>query len=368
MPAASADIVVAGAGIVGLAIARALALAGREVVIVEREGRFGSATSSRNSEVIHAGIHYPTGSLKAKLCVEGRRKLYHYCATRRIEHRGCGKLIVARGKDQVPALAALAQQAAENGVEDLQLVSGACVRAIEPELRSHAGLYSPSTGIIDSHGLMLSLLGEAEAHGAVIAYNTEVTRAVPAGAGIDVFVNGEARPSLSANLLINSAGLAAPDLARRVEGLPASCVPQSWLARGVYFSLSGRAPFRRLVYPLPEPGGLGIHLTLDLAGQARFGPDVEWIGEIDYRVDAGRAAAFAEAIRLYWPGLDPSRLVPAYAGIRPKLSGPGMKAADFRIDGPNALGGLPLVNLFGIESPGLTSCLAIADLVAGLLH
>jgi L-2-hydroxyglutarate oxidase LhgO len=351
-----------------LAIARALALQGREVVIIEREDRFGSVTSSRNSEVIHAGIYYPAGSLKAKLCVEGRRQLYHYCATRRIEHRRCGKLIVAPTRDQLPGLVALARQAAENGVEDLQMFSGACIRTIEPELKSHAGLYSPSTGIIDSHGLMLSLLGEAEANGAVIAYNTEITRAVLTGSGVDIFTGDDPLPSLSAKLLINSAGLTAPDLARRIEGLPASAVPRSWLARGVYFSLSGRSPFRRLVYPLPEPGGLGTHLTLDLAGQARFGPDVEWVEAIDYRVDPGRAAAFAEAIRHYWPGLDPSRLVPAYAGIRPKLSGPGMAAADFRIDGPKDLGGLPLVNLFGIESPGLTSCLAIADLVTAKLH
>lgn len=363
-----ADIVVAGAGVIGLAIARALAMTGRDVVIVEREARFGSVTSSRNSEVIHAGLYYPTGSLKATLCVEGRDKLYRYCATRRVEHRNCGKLIVAPTPEQLPGLVALARQAAENGVGDLQMLSGACLRHLEPELKGHAGLYSPSTGIIDSHGLMLSLLGEAEAHGAVIAYNTQISRAIPTDRGIDIFTGGEAVPSLSANILINAAGLTAPDLARRIEGLPAGAVPQSWLARGVYFSLSGRSPFRRLVYPLPEPGGLGTHLTLDLAGQARFGPDVEWVESIDYHVDPARAGAFADAIRGYWPGLDPARLVPAYAGIRPKLSGPGMPAADFRIDGPEELGGLPLVNLFGIESPGLTACLAIADLVTGKLH
>ncbi len=360
------DIVVAGAGVVGLAIARALAAAGREVVILEKADSFGTGTSSRNSEVIHAGLYYPTGSLKARLCVEGRDKLYRYCASRGIAHRRCGKLIVAVDNSQLPALDALARQAAANGVGDVERLSGACVRHIEPELKAAAGLYSPSTGIVDGHGLMLSLLGEAEAQGAVIAYNTEITAARLTGAGVEIFVNGQQRPALSANLLINSAGLDAPALARRIEGFPAHRVPQSWLARGCYFSLSGRTPFCHLVYPLPEPGGLGIHLTLDLAGQARFGPDVEWTDAIDYRVDPARMEAFAASIRRYWPSLDPSRLTPAYSGIRPKLSGPGEPAADFRIDGPDDHEGLPVVHLYGIESPGLTSCLAIADHVVTL--
>jgi len=362
------DIVVAGAGVVGLAIARALAMAGREVVILEREDRFGSVTSSRNSEVIHAGIYYPAGSLKARLCVEGRRLLYHYCATRRVEHRSCGKIIIAHHADQIPDLEALAAKGRENGVDDLELLSGACVRTIEPELKASAGLYSPSTGIIDSHGLMLSLLGEAQDRGAVIAYRTEITAAIPTGAGIQIAVNGEEQPSLHANLLINAAGLTAPDLARRIEGLPADAIPPSWLARGCYFTVSGRVPFHRLIYPLPEPGGLGIHLTLDLAGQARFGPDVEWIDRVDYAVDPGRAAAFADSIRRYWPDLDGARLSPAYSGIRPKLSGPGMPAADFHITGPEANGNLPVINLFGIESPGLTASLAIAEHVETLAH
>ena len=361
-----ADIVIAGAGVIGLAIARALAMRGREVVILEREERFGSITSSRNSEVIHAGLYYPTGSLKARLCVEGRKLLYRYCAVRRIGHRPCGKLIVAANAAQTPELEALLDKARANGVEDLELLSGAGIRAIEPELKASAGLCSPSTGIIDSHGYMLSLLAEAEEHGAVIAYRTEITSATPTGNGIAIAVNGEERPALTANLLINAAGLAAPDLAQRIEGLPAAAIPPHWLARGCYFTVSGRVPFRRLVYPLPEPGGLGIHLTLDLAGQARFGPDVEWIDSLDYRVDPGRAGAFAVAIRRYWPDLDPARLSPSYAGIRPKLSGPGMPAADFRIAGRDDNANLPVINLFGIESPGLTASLAIADRVAAL--
>lgn len=362
-----ADIVIAGAGVAGLAVARALALAGREVVILEKAESFGTGTSSRNSEVIHAGLYYPTGSLKARLCVEGRNKLYHYLTSRRIEHRKCGKLIVAPCQKQIEGLEDIARQAAENGVEDIEHLSGACVRHLEPELKAAAGLYSPSTGIVDSHGLMLSLLGEAEEHGAVIAYNTEITAARFTGDSVEISVNGDERPALTANLLINSAGLHAPALARRIEGFPAEKIPQSWLARGCYFSLSGKTPFRRLIYPLPEPGGLGVHLTLDLAGQARFGPDVEWIDDIDYAVDPGRAKAFAGSIQRYWPGLDPTRLNPSYSGIRPKLSGPGMPAADFRIDGPADHDGLPVIHLYGIESPGLTSCLAIADHVATLL-
>jgi len=361
------DIVVAGAGVVGLAVARALTAAGREVVILEKADSFGTEISSRNSEVIHAGLYYPTGSLKARLCVEGRDKLYRYCASRGVAHRRCGKLIVAVERDQLPALDALARLAAENGVGDIERLSDACVRHLEPELKAAGGLYSPSTGIVDSHGLMLSLLGEAEAGGAVIAYNTEITRARLTGRGVEISINGEDRPVLDAKLLINAAGLHAPALARSIEGFPAERVPQSWLARGCYFSMTGRTPFRRLIYPLPEPGGLGVHLTLDLAGQARFGPDVEWIDAIDYAVDPGRAEAFAASIRRYWPGLDPSRLSPAYAGIRPKLSGPGMTAADFRIDGPADHGDLPVVHLYGIESPGLTSSLAIADHVVRLL-
>ncbi len=362
------DIVVAGAGVVGLAIARALAAVGREVVILEKAEAFGTETSSRNSEVIHAGLYYPTGSLKARLCVEGRDKLYRYCASRGIAHRKCGKLIVAVERAQLPALVALARQAAENGVGDLDQLSGACVRHLEPELKAAGGLYSPSTGIIDSHGLMVSLLGEAEAHGAVIAYNSEITAARLTGKGVEISIEGEDQPALTANLLINAAGLHAAALARRIEGFPAERVPRSWLARGCYFSMTGRTPFRRLIYPLPEPGGLGIHLTLDLAGQARFGPDVEWVDAIDYRVDPGRAEAFAASIRRYWPGLDPERLAPSYAGIRPKMSGPGMPAADFRIDGPADHQGLPVVHLYGIESPGLTASLAIADHVVTLLQ
>jgi len=362
------EIVVAGAGVIGLAIARALAMAGREVVILEREERFGSITSSRNSEVIHAGIYYPKDSLKARLCVEGRQMLYRYCVLRGVDHRACTKMIFAATAGQIPELEALAARGEENGVDDLRLMSGASVREMEPELQAAAGLYSPSTGIVDSHGLMLSLLGEAEDHGAVIAYRTEITSIVAHLGGVEIAVNGEAEPSLSADLLINAAGLDAPALARRIGGLPSGAVPRSWLARGCYFTVSGKVPFRRLIYPLPEPGGLGIHLTLDLAGQARFGPDVEWIDEVDYRVDPARAVSFAAAIRRYWPDLDPNRLNPAYSGIRPKLSGPGMPAADFRITGPAENANLPVINLFGIESPGLTASLAIAAHVKSLIN
>jgi L-2-hydroxyglutarate oxidase LhgO len=352
------EIAVIGAGVVGLAIARALALAGREVVILEQETRFGSHTSSRNSEVIHAGLYYPTGSLKARFCVEGGRRLYEYCRSHQIEHRRCGKLVVGRGAAQASAIEAIAAQAAANGADAVRLVDGAELRALEPELRAEIGLVSPATGIVDSHGLMLSLLGEATAQGAVIAYDSRVRQIALEPDRAELGLDGA---TLSARLVVNAAGLTAPDLARTMRGFPQDCVPRAWLARGSYFTLAGKAPFRHLVYPAPQEGGLGIHLTLDLAGQARFGPDVEWIDCIDYRIDESRAAAFYDAIRAYWPALKAGSLTPSFAGIRPKLSGPGMKAADFRIDGEEAHGCKPVINLFGIESPGLTSSLAIAD-------
>jgi L-2-hydroxyglutarate oxidase LhgO len=366
------DAVVIGAGVVGLAVARTLARAGHEVLLLEAATTFGSATSSRNSEVIHAGLHYPPGSLKARLCVRGRDLLYAYCAERGIAFRRCGKLLVATDAAQEPALAALQTRAEACGVFDLQTLSAAQARSLEPELRCSAGLLSPSTGLIDSHGLMLSLLGEAEDHGAVLVLRSPLlgARAVPGG--FELQVGGAAPMALRTRLLVNSAGLHAQTLARRIEELDGRHIPPLHWARGHYFSLAGRAPFSRLVYPLPEPGGLGIHVTLDLAGQMRFGPDVEWIepvplGHEDYRIDPARAAAFETAIRRYWPGLPAGALRPAYAGIRPKCSGPGEPAADFVISGPAAHGLPGLVNLYGIESPGLTAALAIAEVVAELV-
>jgi len=360
------DTIVVGAGVVGLAIARALARNGREVLILEGERQFGSWTSARNSEVIHAGIHYPAGSLKARLCVEGRHQLYGFCRDFSVPHRQCGKLIVASNTDQVPELERIAAAAAANGVHDLQFLSGREAAALEPHAPCAAALLSPSTGIVDSHAFMLALLGDAEALGARLVCNTRVERLVRAGDHWQVWFAGGEAP-VCARTVINSAGLAAQALAAATEGLDPCHVPRLFLARGVYFTYAGKAPFERLIYPVPEPGGLGTHLTLDLAGQARFGPDVEWIDRVDYTVDPGRRAGFEAAVRKIWPSVDVSRLSPGYAGIRPKVSGPGEPAADFIISGPRDHGLPGLVNLFGIESPGLTASLAIADLVAGMV-
>jgi len=360
------ECVVVGAGVIGLAAGRALALGGREVMILEGERHFGSWTSARNSEVIHAGLYYPEGSLKAELCVEGRDRLYAYCEARGVPHRRCGKLIVAGDEGQRGELEAIAKAARANGVADLAPLSGSEARALEPEVACVAGLLSPSTGIIDSHAYMLCLLGEAEAHGAQLVCDTAVERLERSGDGWRLWYSGADEP-LWAQWVINSAGLAAQALAQATEGLAAEHVPPLSLAKGVYFTYSGRAPFQRLVYPTPEPGGLGAHLTLDMAGQARFGPDVEWVDQIDYAVDPARKARFVQSIRRFWPGLDPERLAPGYAGVRPKLSGPGEPAADFVISGPEDHGLFGLVNLFGIESPGLTSSLAIAERVARLV-
>lgn len=365
------DAVVVGAGVVGLAVARRLAQQGRETLLLERETAIGTATSARNSEVIHAGLYYPTGSLKARLCVAGKGLLYAYCAERGIAHRRCGKLIVATEAEQAPALEALQGQAQANGVADLQCLSAAEAHALEPALRCEAALLSPSTGVIDSHALMLSLLGDFERAGGVLALASPVERIVLGDAGGRHRVEA-AGMALAAELVVNAAGLQATGLAARTDGLAAAHRPRGRYAKGNYFALAGRSPFSRLVYPLPEPGGLGVHLTLDLAGQARFGPDVQWLepdahGGFDYRVDPARAEGFAASIRRYWPALPEGALQPAYSGVRPKLSGPGEPAADFRIDGPAAHGVPGLVNLFGIESPGLTACLAIADEVLATL-
>lgn len=365
--AETVDCVVVGAGVVGLAVARCLAQAGLETIVAERFDAFGTQTSSRHSEVIHAGIYYPAGSLKARLCLRGRELLYAYCHDHGVEHRRCGKLIVATQSAQLAELERIAAAARRNGVDDLRAIGRGEALALEPELACEAALLSPSTGIIDSHAYMLSLLGEAESAGAALAVLSPVTALRPAAGGIEVCIADEPEPLLRARWIVNCAGLEAPDLARRIEGFPAQHVPRAWYAKGCYFTLAGRAPFSRLVYPVPEPGGLGVHLTLDLGGQARFGPDVEWVDSPDYSVDPARAARFYAAIRAYWPRLRDGQLAAGYAGIRPKIAGPGEPAADFRIDGP-AVHGVPgIVNLFGIESPGLTSSLAIAEHVAAIV-
>lgn len=342
----------------GLAAARALARSGREVVILEAETLIGSGISSRNSEVIHAGIYYPQGSLKARLCVEGKRLLYGYCETRNIAHRRCGKLIVATEPERVTELTNLQNAAQANGVEDVLLLEGAEARALEPSLACVAALHSPSTGIVDSHAFMLSLLGEAQDAGAMIAYGTLVRKLELSAEGVAITLAPDPIPTLKARIVVNATGLTAPDLAATLGSGPPP--PKPFYAKGSYFTVTGKSPFKRLIYPTPEPGGLGIHLTIDLGGQARFGPDVEWIDHPDYDVQASRADRFYTAIRRYWPDLADNSLIPAYAGVRPKLSGPGEPAADFRIDCFPAGSGA-LVNLLGIESPGLTASLAIAD-------
>lgn len=360
------DCAVIGGGVVGLAVARALALAGREVVVLEAENAIGTGTSSRNSEVIHAGIYYPHGSLKARLCVEGKQALYAYAAERGVPHRRCGKLIVATSPEQVSELETIRAKAAANGVEDLVLLTAQQARAMEPQLRCEAALHSPSTGIVDSHALMLSLLGDVENAGGMLALKSPIARAeCRADAIVLVAEDGTA---LRCNSVVNAAGLGAPGLAKRFEGLPAAAVPAAYFAKGSYFTLSGRAPFSRLVYPVPEPGGLGVHLTIDLGGQAKFGPDVQWVQSADdLVVDPARGDGFYAEVRKYWPALPDGGLIPGYAGMRPKISGPGEPARDFMIDGPKAHGVRGLVNLFGIESPGLTSSLAIGRYVATLL-
>ena len=352
------DAVVIGAGVVGLAVARSLALAGREVVILESEDAIGTHTSSRNSEVIHAGIYYPGGSLKAIACVAGRHLLYEYCRTHGVPHRRCGKLIVATDEAQISELQMIKQKAHANGASDVVEIPKQEAMAMEPELSCVAALHSPSTGIIDSHALMLAYLGDAEAHGAMLALRSPVERAAVRKDGIEMQVAGS-EPFL-ARTVVNSAGLRAPSVARSIEGYPAALAPRELYAKGNYYSLNRKSPFQRLIYPVPEPGGLGVHVTLDLAGQARFGPDVEWVERISYDVDPGRAARFYAAIRRYWPALPDDSLSPGYAGIRPKTSGPGEPASDFEIQGPRRHGVAGLVHLFGIESPGLTASLALA--------
>ncbi|MBB4312278.1 NAD(P)/FAD-dependent oxidoreductase [Roseospira marina] len=358
--------IVIGAGVVGLAVARALALAGREVVILEAAEAFGTETSARNSEVIHAGLYYPRNSLKARLCVRGKGQLYAYLAERGIPHARCEKLIVATsagGAAEIDGLRAVQARAAEAGV-DLPLLSAAEAMALEPDgLDCVAALHSPTTGIVDSHGLMLSLLGDAEAHGAMLAVKAPVLGGRVTDDGLELAVGGAEPMRLRADGVINCAGHGAPTVSRALAGVPVDPIPPQYYAKGCYFALTGRAPFRRLVYPVPGQAGLGIHYTIDLGGQGRFGPDVTWTDGIDYTVDADRATVFADSIRRYWPGLPDNALHPSYAGVRPKIQAPGEAARDFLIQSPRETGVPGYSALYGIESPGLTSCLAIADMV-----
>jgi L-2-hydroxyglutarate oxidase LhgO len=362
-PFETVDCVVIGAGVVGLAVARALALAGREVIVVEAADGIGTETSSRNSEVIHAGIYYRKGSLMARTCVEGRRRLYAYCAEHGVPHRNCGKLIVATNDAESDMLAEIKGRAEANGVEGMKLLRPAEAMAMEPNLHCTAALLSPSTGIVDSHGYMLALQGDAESHGAMFAFHSPVNQGRAGEGGIELEVGGAEPMNLRCRWVVNSAGLHAPTLAKKIAGLPSNRIPTAYYAKGNYFTLTGLSPFSRLIYPVPVPGGLGVHITIDLGGQAKFGPDVEWIDEIDYEVDPRRADKFYAAVRRYWPDLRDGTLQPGYAGIRPKIVPQGAPAQDFSIQGPRDHGVPGLINLFGIESPGLTASLALADMV-----
>lgn len=361
----SVDSVIIGAGVMGLAMGRALALVGHSPLILEQNPAFGMETSSRNSEVIHAGLYYPEGSLKAACCVEGKHLLYDYCKARHIPFSNCGKLIVATSRDQEATLESLQAKGKRHGVHDLKLLTAHEATSLEPNLSCVAALHSPSTGIVDSHAYMLALLTDAEADGALLVPNTRVKEIQVENQGFTVHTINQAGESyaLHTPILINAAGLHASDVAHYITGLSTAHIPDTRYARGVYFTLSGRAPFQHLIYPVPEPGGLGVHLTLDLGGQARFGPDVEWIDEIDYTVDPTRGDKFYDAIRTYWPALPDDSLSPGYAGIRPKISMPGDPAADFMVSGPSEHGLPGLINLFGIESPGLTASLSLAQRV-----
>jgi L-2-hydroxyglutarate oxidase LhgO len=368
--AEAVDVVVIGAGVVGLAVARALAHAGREVMVLERETAIGTGVSSRNSEVIHAGLYYEPGSLKARLCVRGKDLLYAFCDSHSVNHRRCGKLVVATDDAQLAGLKKIEVRAQANGVP-VQWLGGDEVRALEPALKAQAALLSPSTGIVDSHGLMLALQGDLEAAGGAVAVASQVVRGEVVDGGIVLEVLADGEPMwLEARTVVNAAGLFACPVARGIHGLDPRHVPTERYAKGSYFALAGKAPFSRLVYPAPQDAWLGVHLTLDLGGQAKFGPDLEWLpaGQeplaIDYTVDARRADGFYDEVRRYWPALADSALQPSYSGVRPKLYGPGEPAPDFRIDGPTQHGVPGLVNLFGIESPGLTSALAIGEYVA----
>jgi L-2-hydroxyglutarate oxidase LhgO len=364
------DVIVIGAGIVGLAAARALARSGHDLLILERAAAIGTGISSRNSEVIHAGLYYTPGSLKARLCVEGAAMLYAYCEERGIAHRRCGKLVVATRAQDDARLLAIEHNARACGVQGLLRLDGAAAREREPALAASTALWSPDSGIVDSHALMLSLLADAEAAGATLALRSPFASARREGCRWTVHTGGDDAFALQARCIVNAAGLSAQAVALSIAGFPSLAIPRRHLAKGHYFSLATKSPFCHLIYPIPADGGLGVHLTLDLAGQARFGPDVQWLdagiaddAEPDYAVDASRSNTFAAEIRRWWPALPGDALQPAYTGVRPKLSGPGEAAADFRIDGPDAHHCPGIVQLFGIESPGLTACLAIGDRV-----
>ena len=370
------DCVVVGAGVVGLAIAREMALQGRETIILERESAFGTVSSARNSEVIHAGIYYPKDSLKAKLCVEGNRLLYEYCRTHQVATQPYGKLIVAADETQMDDLQAIFYKAQGNGVPSIKMITGDEAMTLEPKLKCVAAILSSSTGIVDSHGYMLSLLGGFEDAGGMIAYQSPLISAKSIGSnaegGYELDIGGSDAMQIQTKLLINCAGISAPAIAQKIEGLKQAQIPRAYFAKGNYFSLSGKSPFSRLIYPIPEPGGLGVHLTLDMGGQAKFGPDVEWLDidseeRINYTVDPKRAEGFYAAIRRYWPGLQDGALQPDYSGVRAKVAPPNAPAGDFCFDGPSNHGLHGLYNLYGFESPGLTSSLAIAKHLQGLI-
>lgn len=360
------QILVVGAGVVGLAIARQAAISGHDVVVAEAAGAIGTGISSRNSEVIHAGIYYLTGTARARLCASSRRMLYEFCASHGVPHRKCGKLIVATNDVELARIESILTQGRLNGVEGLEMIDAGVARRLEPALSCIAAIISPETGIIDSHAYMNALRGDLEDHGGRIAFNTTIDRLAPASSGWNVGFGDGAQPARF-DAVVNAAGLGAQRLGRATEGYPAERVPRLALAKGNYFGIGGRPAFSRLIYPVPIPGGLGVHVTLDLAGRMRFGPDVEWIERENYDVDPKRAVAFSQRIRNYWPGLPENALVPDYAGIRPKVTGPGEPQADFMIDAPQHHGLPGLVQLFGIESPGLTSSLKLAEEVVGYL-
>lgn len=370
------DCVVIGAGVIGLAVAREMALQGRETILLERESAFGTISSARNSEVIHAGIYYPKDSLKARLCVEGNRMLYEYCRTHHVATQPYGKLIVASDDSQLDDLQAILYKAQQNNVPEIKMITGEQAKSMEPELQCSAAVLSASTGIVDSHGFMLSLLGGFEDAGGMIAYQSPLISAKPIGSkaqdGFELEIGGSDAMKIQTKLLINCAGMSAPAIAKKIEGLAQEQIPKAYFAKGNYFSLSGKSPFKHLIYPIPEPGGLGVHLTLDMGGQAKFGPDVEWLeideeNQIDYTVNPKRGEGFYEAVRKYWPGLKDNALQPDYSGVRAKIVPPNAPAGDFCFNTPKDHGLEGLFNLYGFESPGLTSSLAIAKYLEGLI-
>jgi L-2-hydroxyglutarate oxidase LhgO len=361
------QVLVVGAGVVGLAVARAAAIAGHDVVVAEAASGIGTGVSSRNSEVIHAGLYYPTGSRRAYHCPPGRRMLYDFCASHGVPHRKCGKLVVATNASEIERLAVVHKQAQANGVEGVEIIDAAAAKRLEPALACVSAMHSPETGIIDSHRFMLALRGDLEDHGGMVAFASAIDRLKPRAGGWDAALAGSEPQWLSFDAVVNCAGLGAQRLARATDGYPSERVPRLVLAKGNYFAFAGRPVFSRLIYPVPVPGGLGVHVTLDLAGRMRFGPDVEWIEREDYDVDPSRALAFYQRIRDYWPALPDNSLAPDYCGIRPKLTGPGEAAADFMIEGPAQHGLARIVHLFGIESPGLTCALSIAEEVTASL-